>query len=243
MPEPSLAARVEQKLAVAGFQVAVEESEGRLTLNGIVDSEENRQAALDIASDLVPDTAIEDNLEVEVVLPSSMDELFRDEPQVDQPGGVDDTVPSSELEPDFTDQAILRDPDAASGSSGSYSEDPAAEGDEVYSPPADPVVSTDAHGAVHVLGGFGGDADESVDVARSAEDNQLGDEAIADAIRRELREDASTTDLQIVVAVRRGVAHLRGQVPGMEDAENAEAVASRVPGVREVVEELDVTNV
>jgi osmotically-inducible protein OsmY len=29
-------------------------------------------------------------------------------------------------------------------------------------------------------------------------------------------------------------------VAGPEDAENAEAVAARVPGVREVVEELDV---
>ena len=67
-----------------------------------------------------------------------------------------------------------------------------------------------------------------------------GDEAIADAVRRELREDAATTDLQIRVAVRNGVVHLHGTVPGLEDADAAEEVASRVTGVREVVEGLDV---
>ena len=67
-----------------------------------------------------------------------------------------------------------------------------------------------------------------------------GDEAIADAIRRELREDALTTDLTIRVTVRDGVAHLRGSVPSLDDAESAEEVAGRVPGVREVIEELDV---
>jgi osmotically-inducible protein OsmY len=93
-----------------------------------------------------------------------------------------------------------------------------------------------------VLGGFGTEDEEEPTVEPSAEDNQPGDEALADAIRQQLREDAATADLSILVAVRRGVAHLRGQVPGPEDAENAEEVAARVPGVREVVEELDVAS-
>jgi osmotically-inducible protein OsmY len=62
----------------------------------------------------------------------------------------------------------------------------------------------------------------------------------ADAIRRELREDAATTDLVIEVVVEQGIARLRGRVPGLEDADNAEAVAARVPGLRDVVEELEV---
>ncbi len=110
----------------------------------------------------------------------------------------------------------------------------------VVFPPTDPVVTTDRHGNTEVLGGFEPTSTEGVEVERSAEDNQPGDEALADAIRRELREDAATTDLQIDVLVRQGVAHLRGAVPGLEDAENAEEVAARVPGVREVVEELEV---
>ena len=56
-------------------------------------------------------------------------------------------------------------------------------------------------------------------------------------------EDSATADLSIFVAVRNGIAHLRGQVPDLDDADNAEEVAARVPGIREVVEELDVANV
>ena len=73
----------------------------------------------------------------------------------------------------------------------------------------------------------------------SAEDNELGDEAVADAIRREIQENAETTDLRVDVTVEEGVAHLRGTVPSLEDAEAAEAVAAQVPGVREVSEELN----
>jgi osmotically-inducible protein OsmY len=35
---------------------------------------------------------------------------------------------------------------------------------------------------------------------------------------------------------------LRGSVPSLEDADAVEEVASRVPGVREVVEELEVAS-
>ena len=38
----------------------------------------------------------------------------------------------------------------------------------------------------------------------------------------------------------RGIARLRGLVQDLDDAENAEEVAARVPGVIEVREELDV---
>ena len=62
-------------------------------------------------------------------------------------------------------------------------------------------------------------------------------------MRRQLAEDSATTDLNIVVAVRNGVAHLRGRVSDLDDADNAESVAARVPGIRDVVEELEVANV
>ena len=108
----------------------------------------------------------------------------------------------------------------------------------VYFPPTDPVVATDTRGRVQVLGGFSATSMDTVEVEPSASDALPGDEALADAIRRELREDALTTDLAVRVTVRRGVAYLRGTVPGLDDAENAEEVAGRVPGVREVVERL-----
>jgi hypothetical protein len=146
-----------------------------------------------------------------------------------------------EFEPDFTDQSALRDPSEASGASSSGSDDPAASGDVVYAPPIDPVVKTDAHGWAEILGGFGSDDDEPVE--RSDFDGRIGDEALADAVRRRLAEDSATTDLEIVVAVRNGVVHLRGQVTDLDDADNAEAVAASVPGIREVVEELEVATV
>jgi osmotically-inducible protein OsmY len=128
----------------------------------------------------------------------------------------------------------------ASGAGSSGADDPASGGDAVYSPPIDPVVTTDAHGRAHVLGGFGSGEEVSVE---PSSDYRPGDEALADAVRRELAEDAATADLSIFVAVRNGVAHLRGQVADLDDADNAESVAARVPGIREVAEELDVSSV
>ena len=146
-----------------------------------------------------------------------------------------------EFEPDFTDQVFMHDPVEASGANSSAAEDPTASGDAVYSPPIDPVVKTDAHGRAEVLGGFG--SDDAVPVERSASDGRPGDEALADEVRRRLAEDSATTDLTIFVAVRNGVAHLRGHVTDLDDADNAEAIAASVPGISEVVEELEVATI
>src|SRR5262249_52739305 len=110
---------------------------------------------------------------------------------------------------------------------------------DVVFPPTDPVVTTDRHGSTRVLGGFEPTSMTSIGVDRSAEDGQPGDEAPADTVRRELREDAATTALSIAGAVRDGVVYLRGTVPGLEDVDSAEDVAGRVPGVQEVVEQLE----
>ena len=66
----------------------------------------------------------------------------------------------------------------------------------------------------------------------------LGDDALAETVRLAQRRDASTAGPAVPVRVRDGVVRLRGTVDRPEDAENAEAVAAGVPGVREVVEEL-----
>jgi hypothetical protein len=65
-----------------------------------------------------------------------------------------------------------------------------------------------------------------------------GGEALLDAVRRELREDASTTALDLSVKVHDGVVILLGSSVGPEDAEAAEAVAARVPGIQEIVKML-----
>jgi hypothetical protein len=143
-------------------------------------------------------------------------------------GGADE-----QLEPDFSTERSDTTSLHASGV------DPDQEEDTAYSPPMDPVIGTDQHGNVRVLGGFSNSSMDSVAVDRSS-DGALGDEAIAEAILRELREDGATTGLQIDVTVRNGVARLRGRVADVADTESVEEVAARVPGVKEVVEELTV---
>jgi len=242
LPNAALRARIEDELTNAGLQVAVESSEGALVLNGVVDTEEARQAASDIAGQLAPDARIDNQLEVETILPTNLDDFVGEQPTAElSETSADIEATGGELEPDFTDQFSITDAEQASGASSSNADDPASSGDAVYSPPIDPVVTTDAHGSAHVLGGFG--SEEDVAVEPSASDTRPGDEALADAVRRELAEDAATADLNIFVAVRNSVAHLRGQVADLDDADNAESVAARVPGIREVVEELEVASI
>ena len=160
-------------------------------------------------------------------------EVIDDEPELTTSphllDGADATVP--DLEPSLIDQGILDDPMAAAGGQDDLT-DPVAEGDEVYVPPVDPVVETGTHADARVLGGFSLSAEEEITPKRSASDGQIGDEALADAVRSALRHDAATTDLVIDVSVEHGVVRLRGTVPGLEDADNAEAVAGPGAGRR-----------
>jgi BON domain len=193
--------------------------------------------------DVAPNVPIDNQLEVESVLPTDVDAFQSDEPTAEMAETSDDIlIGGGDINPDFTDRPGIADAMEAAGPHGSADEDLASSGD-VYTPPMDPVIATDAHGAAHILGGFEIDSADDVPVERSAMDAVPGDEALADAVRRELAEDSATADLNIVVAVRNGVAHLRGQVEDLDDADNAESVAARVPGIREVVEELDVASV
>jgi hypothetical protein len=152
----------------------------------------------------------------------------------EEPGATPD------IEPSWTDQTMFTDPVAAVGAPDDNA-DPVSDNDETYIPPTDPVVTAAGPGNAHVLGGFSATGPEEVHPARSA-DGEIGDEAIADAVRDALRQDAATTDLEIHVAVSGGVVRLRGTVADLEDADNAEAVAARVEGVVEVQEQLNVTS-
>ena len=110
-----------------------------------------------------------------------------------------------------------------------------AEGAEPYFPPTDPVLSDRGR---ELVGGFADTSMDALDVDPSTIDEEPGDEAMAEAVRRELREDATTSHLHVAVTVRRGVAYLRGHAEDLEDIDNAADVASRVPGIRQVVEQL-----
>jgi osmotically-inducible protein OsmY len=95
-------------------------------------------------------------------------------------------------------------------------------------------------GNLEILGGFAPTSMDEHTVAVSV-DGRVGDEALADAVQLGLREDAATTDLAIFVRVRDAIVYLRGRVPELVDSDNAVDIASRVPGVDDVIDLLTVT--
>lgn len=114
---------------------------------------------------------------------------------------------------------------------------------EVYFPPTDPVVEpdTESYEGLEVVGGTAPTSmDPPLDTQDVPERVEIGDDEIAQHVYTELDRDAMTTDLRIKVFVRNGVVHLHGVVNSLEEAEAAEEVAARAPGVVEVIEELNV---
>ncbi|HRC62273.1 MAG TPA: BON domain-containing protein [Dehalococcoidia bacterium] len=221
----------------AGLYVIVEEQDGALVLSGLVDTEDDRAAALDVVGEMAPGYEVDDDIEVSAGIPeqTTAGRLMEGGAGMFADAEADLDMEAEAIEPgDFTDQPIEEYGDYAAGPSSSFEEDEASDGDEVFVPPTDPV-GTDRE----VIGGLSTTSMDEVDVEPSS-DGSLGDEAIRDAILRELREDAMTTDLQIEVTVLEGLVTLTGTVPSIDSAESAEEVAARVPGVVEVDEELDV---
>ena len=226
-------ARVEREIRrTAGLNILVEQRGDVLVLTGVVDSAEARQAAEDVAVACAPSLYVQNDLDVETELPVDVADFQAGESIAELADDVADlAIGNGQLEADFTDQPLE--------TSGLEAD---AEGEPAFAP-VDPVITVNEHGVPRVLGGFSSDSMASVEVEASAEDAVPGDEALAEAVRRELKEDAATTSLAVDVFVRRGVVHLRGCVGGMEDVDNAEGVAERVPGVREVVDELEVPTI
>ncbi|MBI3964438.1 MAG: BON domain-containing protein [Chloroflexi bacterium] len=218
------AARIARALADQfDIQVQVKEINGLILLTGTVNSLEEREAAGRLASTLAPGWSIENGLDVAEIRPEDLAE----------------SVASDVLEPDFPDLSVQPDlKSAVADRQEEHEYERASRAGMSFFPPTDPVVAPAQLGELEVLGGFAATSLDDAEVERSEGDTLPGDEALTDAVRRELRADASTTDLPIRIFVRRGIAHLRGTVPSLEDAENAEAVASSVPGVRAVSEEL-----
>jgi len=233
--------RIEHELAQqADVYAAVEVQDDAVVLSGIIESEEQRLAAFDIVQTIAPNKRIIDDLEIEGTLPEHIEDghivsgTIGDAP-VAETGSIE---PSDALEPgDFTDQPILENPYGASGPGYTAVDEDQdiSEGEEVYVPPIDPTRTRENE----VLGGYSTSAMDQIDVEPSS-DGTLGESAIEEAVLRELREDAATNGLEIEVTVRRGIARLRGVVADVVDVENATEVASRVPGVVEVLDELEV---
>ena len=205
---------------VTGLHLSVHLHGRTATLRGRVPSVEARQAVLDIIAELAPRWRIVDDLELEVAVPEvGRHAHIRELDRPDASASTAETVDSDSMESDAF----------AAGESG-----------EPFVPAMDPVVGLDHRGRVQVIGGFAMSSLDEIEVEPSAQDPLPGDEALVEAILRELREDASTTALELTVEVHDGVATLLGMVAGPEDADAAETVVARVPGVVDVVDLLDV---
>ena len=205
---------------LTGLHVSVQLHGRTAALRGRVPSAEARQAVLDITAELAPRWRIVDDLELEVAVPEvGRHARLRERDDPDESASAADSVDNDSMETDAF----------AAGESG-----------EPFVPAMDPVVGLDHRGRVRVIGGFALSSLDEVDVEPSAQEPSPGDEALAEAILRELREDASTTALELTVEVHEGVATLLGTVAGPEDADAAETVVARVPGVVDVVDLLDV---
>jgi osmotically-inducible protein OsmY len=234
-----LESRIEQE---SGINAIVEQDGESFVISGLVETEGEHQAVLDAARDAVGnEVELVDDIEVATVLPEVIDDMDLSVGEAGGfPGAAEGTEDDEALEAgDFTDQRILDNAEGAAGPTAAADIDQDfSEGEEVYVPPTDPP----SDGAGEVIGGFRLTAMDDERVARSTIIGGSPDEAIREAVLRELREDAATTALEIDVEVYEGIVTLRGSVDDLLDAEAAEEVAARLPEVREVHEELDVRN-
>ncbi|MGI9252591.1 MAG: BON domain-containing protein, partial [Thermomicrobiales bacterium] len=202
-----------------------------VTLTGEVESSAIRQAALDVAQATVgrAGCAVVDAIVVLDMVPELRSDEGRDGHWYESFGTFG------------TLGALPDDGPAPANLAGSTDAMVAADEGVPWFPPTDPVVgpTNDARG-LEMLNGFAGTADEHEpeEEASAARDGDL-----AERVMRALADDAATSDLPINAEAFRGVVYLRGEVPTLDDAENAEAVAAEVSGVSEVRETLRVTAV
>jgi osmotically-inducible protein OsmY len=230
MTQTHIQDKLERALEQIGVHAAISVDGRLVTLTGEVDTEEAVLAAEEVVRGLTPDCQIDNNLEVQDTLPVDVEAFQTEIGAADNlsESRVELDTGDSEIEPSFTDQPLIT------------AQDDSEDQDESHFAPTDPVIEPGARENIDVVGGFSGTSLDQADPLPSASDGRIGDEALEEAVRQMLISDASTTDLNIRVSVRNGTVILEGSVAGIEDAENAEAVANSVRGVREVVDRLDV---
>ena len=225
--------------------VQASERDGTIVLSGNVGSQSARDTAERIATSLAPGKRIENGIEVQSSVTEDINWLRGQHEEQQNPSepvvGPDTMLTDTGVAASVLDQPLETDETDVVDDTVADLEPP-VEPDPAYFAPTDPVTGPDEHGNLTVVGGWTPTSDAEITVNPSYEDNLPGDEALAEAVERELHEDAQTTALSLDVSVEQGVVHLRGRVDGLEDAEAAQDVASRVPGVVDVVDETQITS-
>ena len=195
-----------EHLRSAGLTLTVSVERGELRLEGIVTSEEERQAALDLAAWVPGIDQIIDDMELRELDIESPDVLFQSISTIEEPEGV-------------TDDPMLA----------------ASEG-LAYFPPTDPPtrMSHDSD-ELEIASGFMSTALDD-DELEGDLDEVVGNEELVERIRRNLREDARTSELDLYVSALYGTVVLTGFVHDNLDSDSAVAVAEETPGVEEVID-------
>jgi len=123
----------------------------------------------------------------------------------------------------------------------------AAEEGLAYVPPIDPPVVPDLDDpqGVRVAAGFGVSADDGPYDSDHRGELLSARDDMEDRIREALRADAATTAYaeSLVIGTRGGTVAVRGVVDDLDDTDNVVEVITRVAGVDEVIEELEVRGV
>lgn len=195
-------------LRSAGLTLTVSVEDGELRLEGIVTSEEERQAALDLAGWVAGVDRVVDDLELREFDIESPNVLFQSVSTLEEPEGITD------------------DPMVA-----------ASEGLSYFPPTDPPVRMSDDSDELEIASGFMStalDDDEAEDT--EIRDEPIGNEELIERVRRNLREDARTSQLDLYVSALYGTVVLTGFVHDNLDSELAVAVASETPGVEEVID-------
>lgn len=244
--ERQLAAAIDRRLQdEAGIFAAVRVGGDVAYLDGLVESDAQRDAASDLAASVAGIGRVQNDLAVEEIAVAGQDTTINQSVYADANYQMLNRELMTNSQPSRDDtEADFNDPIEKIGGDMTTDAMIAVEEGLPYMPPTDPIVrpATDDQD-LSIVGGFGETAaDEYPDLEATTAlgDAPPGDEDIRAQVIEALRTDAATIDLVIEVIVRNGIAHLRGQVPTLDDAEAAEEVAGRVPTVREVREELEV---
>jgi hypothetical protein len=186
--------------------------------------------------------------------PSDDQNAFLDSDEVDL---ADEPTPTAVYEGDLEAEGGLleHDPDRRSIEAlterelrSGETDDPAEAAEEglTYVAPTDPPLTATDTGEPRIAAGFGSSAldDEPYDADHHSEPLTRDDE-VSERVREAIRSDAATSqyadDLDVETDGR--VVILRGTVADLDDEDSIVAVAERVAGISQVVDELEVAGV